>query len=93
MLQKIKNVGISAAHQAAAILAAASITARVNAASWGPSIASITGSGVPSAGKGSGAAPVVVTIVDKTSGLIQVVQSAVQTANRNGNSLTYAGSI
>lgn len=34
-----------------------------------------------------------VTIIDKTSGLIEVVQNAVQDNNRFGNNLTYAGAI
>jgi hypothetical protein len=35
----------------------------------------------------------VVTVIDKTSGLIEVVQNAVQENNRFGNNLTYAGAI
>ena len=35
----------------------------------------------------------VVTIIDKTSGLIEVVQTAVQENNRFGNNLSYAGAI
>jgi hypothetical protein len=34
-----------------------------------------------------------VTIIDKTSGLIEVVQNAVQENNRFGNTLTYAGAL
>ena len=34
-----------------------------------------------------------VTIIDKTSGLIEIVQTAVQENSRYGNSLTYAGNI
>jgi len=44
-------------------------------------------------GAGYGAGNVSVTIVDKTSGLIEVVQNAVQENNRYGNNLTYAGAI
>ena len=44
------------------------------------------------AGYGSGST-VTVEIVDKTSGLIEVVQTAVQENNRFGNNLTYAGAI
>ena len=44
-------------------------------------------------GAGYGAGNVTVTIVDKTSGLIEVVQNAVQENNRYGNNLTYAGAI
>jgi hypothetical protein len=44
------------------------------------------------AGYGSGST-VTVEIVDKTSGLIEVVQNAVQENNRYGNNLTYAGAI
>jgi len=44
-------------------------------------------------GAGYGASNVTVTIVDKTSGLIEVVQNAVQTNNRYGNNLNYAGAI
>ena len=43
-------------------------------------------------GYGSGTA-VTVEIIDKTSGLIEVVQTAVQENNRFGNNLTYAGAI
>jgi len=39
------------------------------------------------------ASNVTVTVVDKTSGLIEVVQTAVQENNRFGNNLTYAGAI
>ena len=44
-------------------------------------------------GAGYGAGNVTVTIVDNTSGLIEVVQNAVQENNRFGNNLTYAGAI
>ena len=44
------------------------------------------------AGYGSGAA-VTVEIIDKTSGLIEVVQTAVQENNRFGNNLNFAGAI
>ena len=44
-------------------------------------------------GYGAGTSEVVVTIVDKTSGLIEVVQNAVQENNRFGNNLSYAGAI
>jgi hypothetical protein len=44
-------------------------------------------------GAGYGAGNVTVTIVDKTSGLIEVVQNAVQENNKAGNNLTYAGAI
>ena len=44
------------------------------------------------AGYGSGST-VTVEIVDKTSGLIEVVQTAVQENNRFGNNLSYAGAI
>ena len=44
-------------------------------------------------GAGYGAGNVSVTIVDKTSGLIEVVQNAVQENNRFGNNLSYAGAI
>jgi hypothetical protein len=46
-------------------------------------------------GRGYGAGPteVIVTIEDKTSGLIEVVQNAVQQNNRFGNNLSYAGAI
>jgi hypothetical protein len=43
-------------------------------------------------GYGSGTA-VTVEIIDKTSGLIEVVQTAVQENNRYGNNLNYAGAI
>jgi hypothetical protein len=50
-----------------------------------------------SGGAGSsmyGYSPVVtVEVIDKTSGLIEVVQNAVQENNRYGNNLTYAGAI
>jgi hypothetical protein len=38
-------------------------------------------------------APVRIEIVDRTSGLIEVVQNAVIQNNRYGNVLTYAGAI
>jgi len=44
------------------------------------------------AGYGSGSS-VTVEIIDKTSGLIEVVQTAVQENNRFGNNLSYAGAI
>jgi hypothetical protein len=44
-------------------------------------------------GAGYGAGKVTVEIIDKTSGLIEVVQNAVQENSRYGNSLTYAGNI
>ena len=44
------------------------------------------------AGYGSGST-VTVEIIDRTSGLIEVVQTAVQENNRFGNNLTYAGAI
>jgi hypothetical protein len=44
------------------------------------------------AGYGSGST-VTVEVIDKTSGLIEVVQTAVQENNRFGNNLTYAGAI
>jgi len=44
-------------------------------------------------GAGYGAGNVTVTVVDKTSGLIEVVQNAVQENNRFGNNLTFAGAI
>jgi hypothetical protein len=44
------------------------------------------------AGYGSGST-VSVEIIDKTSGLIEVVQTAVQENNRFGNNLSYAGAI
>jgi hypothetical protein len=44
-------------------------------------------------GYGGGATEVIVTIEDKTSGLIEVVQNAVQQNNRFGNNLSYAGAI
>jgi len=42
---------------------------------------------------GAGAGRVIVEINDNTSGLIEVVQTAVQENNRFGNNLTYAGAI
>lgn len=46
-------------------------------------------------GRGYGYNPssVVVEVIDKTSGLIEVVQNAVQENNRFGNNLSYAGAI
>jgi hypothetical protein len=44
-------------------------------------------------GYGAGSTEVIVTIEDKTSGLIEVVQTAVQQNNRFGNNLNYAGAI
>ena len=44
-------------------------------------------------GAGYGAGNVTVTVVDKTSGLIEVVQNAVQENNRFGNNLSFAGAI
>ena len=44
-------------------------------------------------GYGGGATEVVVTIEDKTSGLIEVVQNAVQQNNRFGNNLNFAGAL
>jgi hypothetical protein len=44
-------------------------------------------------GAGYGAGRVIVEINDNTSGLIEVVQTAVQENNRFGNNLTYAGAI
>lgn len=44
-------------------------------------------------GAGYGAGKVIVEINDNTSGLIEVVQTAVQENNRFGNNLTYAGAI
>jgi hypothetical protein len=44
-------------------------------------------------GYGAGSGEVVVTIVDNTSGLIEVVQDAVIQNNRYGNNLTFAGAI
>jgi hypothetical protein len=44
------------------------------------------------AGYGSGST-VTVEIIDKTSGLIEVVQTAVQENNRFGNNLNFAGAI
>jgi hypothetical protein len=43
--------------------------------------------------KKESASNVTVTIVDKTSGLIEVVQTAVQQNNRYGNNLNYAGAL
>jgi hypothetical protein len=45
------------------------------------------------AGEGQVPAGVVIEIVDKTSGLIEVVQTAVQENNRFGNNLNFAGAI
>jgi hypothetical protein len=52
-------------------------------------------SGFPGSDKGfnGGGGNITVTIVDKTSGLIQVVQDAVIENNRYGNNLNYAGAI
>jgi len=44
-------------------------------------------------GRGYGAGNVTVTVVDKTSGLIEVVQNAVQENNRFGNNLNFAGAL
>jgi hypothetical protein len=44
-------------------------------------------------GAGYGAGNVIVTVVDKTSGLIEVVQNAVQENNRFGNNLNFAGAL
>jgi hypothetical protein len=44
-------------------------------------------------GAGYGAGNVTVTVVDKTSGLIEVVQNAVQENNRFGNNLNFAGAL
>ena len=44
-------------------------------------------------GAGYGAGKVTVEIIDKTSGLIEVVQNAVQENNRFGNNLNFAGSL
>lgn len=44
-------------------------------------------------GAGYGAGNVTVTVVDKTSGLIEVVQNAVQENNRFGNNLNFAGGL
>jgi hypothetical protein len=44
-------------------------------------------------GAGYGAGKVTVEIIDKTSGLIEVVQTAVQENNRFGNNLNFAGAI
>jgi hypothetical protein len=44
-------------------------------------------------GYGAGSTEVVVTIEDKTSGLIEVVQNAVQQNNRFGNNLNFAGAL
>jgi hypothetical protein len=46
-----------------------------------------------SRGYGAGLTEVVVTIEDKTSGLIEVVQNAVQQNNRFGNNLNFAGAL
>jgi hypothetical protein len=42
---------------------------------------------------GSGGSAVTVEIIDRTSGLIEVVQNAVQENNRFGNNLSFAGSL
>ena len=44
-------------------------------------------------GAGYGAGKVIVEINDNTSGLIEVVQTAVQENNRFGNNLNFAGAI
>lgn len=44
-------------------------------------------------GYGYNATPVVVEVIDKTSGLIEVVQNAVQENNRFGNNLNFAGAL
>jgi hypothetical protein len=44
-------------------------------------------------GAGYGVGNVTVTVVDKTSGLIEVVQNAVQENNRFGNNLNFAGAL
>ena len=44
-------------------------------------------------GAGYGAGMVTVEIIDKTSGLIEVVQTAVQENNRFGNNLNFAGAL
>jgi hypothetical protein len=44
-------------------------------------------------GAGYGAGNITVTVVDKTSGLIEVVQNAVQENNRFGNNLNFAGAL
>jgi len=44
-------------------------------------------------GYGYNATPVVVEVIDKTSGLIEVVQNAVQENNRFGNNLSFAGAL
>ena len=44
-------------------------------------------------GAGYGSGKVTVEIIDKTSGLIEVVQTAVQENNRFGNNLNFAGAI
>jgi hypothetical protein len=44
-------------------------------------------------GYGYNATPVVVEVIDKTSGLIEVVQNAVQENNRYGNNLNFAGAL
>jgi hypothetical protein len=44
-------------------------------------------------GYGAGSTEVIVTIEDKTSGLIEVVQNAVQQNNRFGNNLNFAGAL
>jgi len=44
-------------------------------------------------GAGYGAGNITVTVVDRTSGLIEVVQNAVQENNRFGNNLNYAGQL
>lgn len=44
-------------------------------------------------GYGYNPSPVVVEVIDKTSGLIEVVQNAVQENNRFGNNLNFAGAL
>jgi hypothetical protein len=44
-------------------------------------------------GAGYGAGKVTVEIIDKTSGLIEMVQTAVQENNRFGNNLNFAGAL
>ena len=44
-------------------------------------------------GYGAGSTEVIVTIEDKTSGLIEIVQNAVQQNNRFGNNLNFAGAL
>ena len=44
-------------------------------------------------GYGFNPAPVIIEVIDKTSGLIEVVQNAVQENNRFGNNLNFAGAL